>query len=145
MNLDNVRVWDMDDRVDYATILRKLNPRNSMMEVFPRTEAYESDEAVAAGLEPMSNVPSVLIPPNEIEEAIRHSHEQQTMPVYHAQDTWRPEGFQWNQDGLGYCWTWGGTAAIMTLRAVYGLATVKLAPVSMGYLVGCSAVFSSPG
>jgi len=105
-------------------------------EVLPRVHAYGSPEAVAAGLEPLDSVPDVLIEPSRYKEAIAEAHTQQTLPLYHMYATWRPKGTRYNQDGLGYCWTWSGTGCMMTTRAAEDKDTVLLAPVSMGYLVG---------
>jgi hypothetical protein len=55
--------------------------------------------------------------------------------MYHQNASWCPKGTRYNQDGLGYCWTWSGTGCFMSLRAMEGLPTTLLAPVSMGYLV----------
>jgi hypothetical protein len=53
-------------------------------------------------------------------------------------DTWAPEGFRSNQDGLNYCWAWSLAATLLDLRAMEGKTTVMLAPVSMGWLVNWS-------
>jgi hypothetical protein len=53
-------------------------------------------------------------------------------------DSWRPKGTKYNQNGIGYCWTWSGTGCVMTCRALEDKDKVILAPVSMGYLVGWS-------
>jgi len=73
---------------------------------------------------------------DELKDVIEAAHKNKTMPMYHQNDTWAKEGFRYNQNGIGYCWTWGGTAGVADCRAAEGKDTVLLAPVSMGYLVG---------
>jgi hypothetical protein len=116
-------------------ILMRLKPMPGLMEYRPRREEYGSAEAIAAGLEPVENSPDVLLQPDQYRDAVKLAHEQQTMPLYHCYK-WRPAGFKYNQDGIGYCWTWSGTGCMMTTRAAENRPLVKLAPVSMGYLVG---------
>lgn len=130
-----VRVYDTDNGTDYAELL-KLNPMGTFPAVYPRRTVYGTPQAVALGLDPVEATPNVLLEPDQYVDAIAEAHEMQTLPMYHARDTWRPKGFQWNQDGIGYCWTWSGTGALMTCRAMESKDTVMLAPVSMGYLVG---------
>lgn len=120
---------------DYA-LLRQLRPDPGIVEVRPRVTRYGSPDAEAIGLEPIEAVPDVLVPEGEYAAVVSHAHEQQAFPIYHMYDSWAPPGYKFNQNGLGYCWTWSGTGAVMTLRALEDKDFVPLAPVSMGYLVG---------
>lgn len=71
----------------------------------------------------------------DLKEVLNRANEDRTMPMYHQSATWAPPGFKYNQDGLSWCWTWSGTAALMDCRAAEDKDTVPLAPASMGWLV----------
>lgn len=116
--------------------LHTLLGMTSQRQVFPRQSRYGEASALDIGLQPVETVPDVLVPFDDLDAVIAHSIEAQTFPQFHQKATWGPDGFRWNQDGLGYCWTWSGTAALMDCRAMEDKDTVLLAPVSMGYLVG---------
>jgi hypothetical protein len=89
--------------------------------------------AVAAGDE--FGAPDMLVSLDDYQDAIDFAHEFQVFPSYAQTSSWAPKGFQYNQNGLGYCWTWGGTACLMDLQQIHCLDMIPLAPVSMGYLV----------
>jgi hypothetical protein len=72
----------------------------------------------------------------DLQDALGQAHTDQIMPMYHQTNSWAPEGFRYNQNGIGYCWTWSGTACMMDCRAAEAKETVLLSPVSMGHLVG---------
>ena len=127
------RVYDTDNGSDYADLL-DMNPV-MFRQALPRRELYGSTAALEAGLSPIEEVPDVLLQPDQYAEAIRLSHEQQSQPIYHMYDTWRPKGTRYNQGNIGYCWTWSGTGCVMSCRALEDKDLVILAPVSMGYLV----------
>lgn len=127
------RVYDTDNGTDFVDLVRMVP--SDFVQALPRRELYASPEADALGLTPVEAVPDVLIAPSEYEGRIKEAHELQNMPVYHMYHTWRPKGTKYNQNGIGYCWTWGGTGCVMTTRAMEDKDTVLLAPVSMGYLV----------
>ena len=107
-------------------------------EVIPRRPGlvYRGAEAERIGLTAIDDGLDELVDPKDYKEVIAHCHEHKIFPMYHQRATWGPEGFQFNQNGLGYCWTWSGTGDLMNLRATEDKETVLLAPVSMGYLVG---------
>jgi hypothetical protein len=100
--------------------------------VLPRITRY--GDADAKG-KPVENTTVKLYDPSDYKEVITRCHEQKSFPMYWQKRTWAPDGFRWNQNGIGYCWTWSGTAGMMDLRAIEGKDTVRLAPVSMGFLV----------
>ena len=130
------RIYNTDVAADMEA-LRKMKPGGVVFpEVYPRQNYYGEPDAVAAGLEPVEAVPDVLLQPDQYEDALKEAHELQTLPIYHAQHTWRPVGYRYSQNGLNYCWGWSLAGAGMTCRAMEDKETVKLAPVSMGYLVG---------
>lgn len=99
--------------------------------VIPRKTVYGD----APGLVPVGDVPDVLIDMADAKEIIAHCHEWRIFPMYHQENSWAPDGFKWNQNGLGYCWTWSGTGDVMNCRARENKPMVMLSPVSMGYLV----------
>jgi hypothetical protein len=85
-------------------------------------------------MEAADNPPS-MIDPSDYKDAIAYAHEQQVMPMYYTY-LWRPKGWRYTQNGIGYCWTWSGSGCMMTLRAIESKDLVFFAPVAMGYLVG---------
>jgi hypothetical protein len=104
---------------------------------YPRRTRYNDDLAWSQGLKAIEYIDTVdVLDWNDVKGALDRAHLMETMPMYHQNKTWAPDGFRYNQDGLGYCWTWSGTACMMDLRAAEDKETVKLSPVSMGYLVG---------
>jgi len=127
--------FNTDDPADVARLIA-MRPELPFAQTLPRRTRYGSLEALDIGLEPIEAYPDVLVPEDAYEEVIRHCHEQKVFPMYWAESTWAPAGFRYNQASLGYCWTWGGTGALMCVEAAEGKPTTALAPVSMGYLVG---------
>ena len=104
---------------------------------YPRHTRYGEDEAWAAGLTPIEYADGVdVIDWLDLKEVLQKAHDDRIMPMYHQFDTWAGEDFRYSQSRTNYCWTWSGTAAVMDCRAAEHKDTVKLAPVSMGYLVG---------
>lgn len=109
----------------------------AMAGVLPRRTRYGHDDAWELGLTPIEYQDQVeLLEWGDLKEALEAAHTERSMPLYHQQATWAEPGFRYNQNGIGYCWTWSGTAALMDCRAAEARETVPLAPVSMGYLVG---------
>lgn len=129
-----MNTYDTDNPADVAKLLELHPPSN--YEVYPRRTRYGEPAAIKLGLEPVDAVPDVLLEPDQYEDAIAEAHQLQTLPIYHMYHTWRPKGTRYDQDGLGYCWTWSGTGCLQTCRAMEDKDHVELAPVSMGYLVG---------
>jgi hypothetical protein len=129
-----MRHFDTDNPADMA-MLMDLQPPERRFE-YRKLSRYGSGRAMDRGLRPVEDVPDVLVPTDSFKEVIEHCHAEKIFPMYHQTATWAPPGFQFNQNGLGYCWTWSGTGAVMTTRAMEDKDTVLLAPVSMGYLVG---------
>jgi hypothetical protein len=76
----------------------------------------------------------MVIPRADWPAVIAECHAKQMFPLYHQ----RASGVfadGWNQDGLGYCWAFGLTAAVMDAREAEGQKPVRLAPTSLGWLV----------
>lgn len=130
---DGLLVFDTDNPADVAQLLAQK--RDGLPEVYPRRFEYGSPEAYADGLIPVEEVPDILIAPSDYGDALKLAHELKNMPMYYTY-LWRPQGTRYNQNGLGYCWTWSGTGCLMTCRACEDKTLQLLAPVSMGYLVG---------
>lgn len=99
----------------------------------PRETLYGSDEAISRGLIPFEETPLKPIPKNSWKEVIDYCHERQIFPLYHQEAAGLLK--DWNQDGLGYCWAWSLTAAVMGCRELEGQERVLLAPVSLGFSV----------
>lgn len=129
------RIYNADLESDRLE-LRNMSHLPTYRQVIPRD--YDSKPyGSIAEIPPLeAEAPDVLIDEQDYEERLQEAHELQQLPLYHQYNSWAPKGFRYNQNGLGYCWTWSGTACMMDLRAIHGLETVPLAPVSMGYLVG---------
>jgi len=130
---DNLLSFNTDDPSD-VNALKRQKHRPEFPEVWPRRTVYGSAEAFDDGLVPVEAVPDVLISESDYGDALKRAHEEQSLPLYHMYQ-WRPKGTRYNQDGLGYCWTWSGTGCMMTTRAAEDKPLQYLAPVSMGFLV----------
>lgn len=103
----------------------------------PRRTRYGTDECWQAGLTPVEDQTQVdLLEWADLKEVIETCHQQKRFAEYHQRASWAPDArFRYNQNGIGYCWTWSGTAAVMDCRESEGKDAVPLAPVSMGWLV----------
>ena len=74
---------------------------------FPRKTAYGR----APDLIPYGEAyPDRLVDPRDYREQIKACHAALMFPIYHQHASWAPPGFQWNQNGLPYCWAWGVTS-----------------------------------
>ena len=142
LSAEGYEVFDTDNLADCEALKRK-SATYGYNEVFPRPRhkyGYCSlelwQEFGIPGFEMIDeDKRPTLLEPSEYKDAIVYATEQQVMPSFYCYK-WRPKGFRWNQDGLGYCWTWSGTGCTMTTRAIEGKPLQYLAPVSMGFLVG---------
>lgn len=123
------------DSVADMAILR-AHPMFSVQEVYPRRTRYGDTDAEALGLTPVEAVPDVLVPKDSFKEVIQRCEAEKSFPLHHMYASWCPKGTKYNQNGLSYCWTFSGTACLMTVRAAEAKPFISLAPVSMGYLVG---------
>lgn len=119
---------------NWRQLLREPATENGLPEALPRQTRYGSIEAGRLGLIPVQDYPDILIDPKDYKEVIEHCHEKQIFPMYH-QDRSGVMKDGWDQDGLGYCWAFGMTAALMDCRALEGQDPVRLAPTSLGFLV----------
>lgn len=122
--------------VDADYWMLDLSPRteDGGPQILPRRTVYGSAEAEAYGLTPIEAV-DVIPKESEWQDVITECHAKQIFPMYHqeASGVFR-DG--WDQGGLGYCWAFGLTAAVMDARAAEGQRPVRLAPTSLGWLVG---------
>lgn len=126
--------FNTDNPTDYQSLM-DMHPSDVRFE-YKKLSKYDSGRAWRMGLKPVEAAfPDKLIPFDGLKEAIYHAHREKNFPMYHQRKHWFPEGFSWDQDGLGYCWTWGGCATMMTCRNMEDKDQVMLAPASMGYLV----------
>ena len=142
LGLGGRRIYNADDPADRME-LRNKSMLPTYSQVIPRdydrvpVGAIPGVPAVASGDE--FGAPDMLVDKADYQDAIEYAHERQVMPKYAQQASWAPPGFKYNQDGLGYCWTWGGTACCMDLQRIHCVDPfIPLAPVSMGFLVGWS-------
>jgi len=139
LGLGSQKIYNTDDPADRMA-LRNKSMLPTFAQVIPRdymvrpVGAIPGVPAVAAGDE--FGAPDMLVSPGDYKSAIEYAHEKQVFPSYAQNASWAPKGFKYNQNGLPYCWSWGGTACLMDLQRIHCLPMVLLAPVSMGYLVG---------
>lgn len=120
------------DESNYQSLIRSVAD-GGLPQWYPRQTKYASTEARAYGLTPMEEYPDALIPWEQVPEVIERCHKQQIFPLYHQRNAKVME--VWNQDGYGYCWAYGLTAAVMGCRAAEGQPPVRLSPFSLGWLV----------
>jgi len=122
---------------NWRELIREPATENGLPEALPRRTRYGSPEAGRLGLIPVQDYPDMLIDPADYKEVIQHCHDKKIFGMYHQKaskvlDT----GGNWNQNGLGYCWAFGMSMALMDCRAIEGQKPVRLAPTSLGWLVG---------
>lgn len=118
---------------NYYQFIKSRMPKD-YQGVLPRRTKYGYDDAYLSGLKPIHEEIDVL-DWLDVKEAIQHSHEHQTQPMYHQAATWAPDGYRHDQNGLPYCWAWSLIATLQDTRAMENKTTVPLAPVGMGWLV----------
>jgi hypothetical protein len=119
---------------NYRKLIRLSRTDNGMPQVLPRTTICGSREAESMGLISMLDYPDELIDPRDYQEVIARGHRERTFPIYHLRNTGiNVDG--WNQNGFGYCWTYGLTGCVMIKRAIEGQKFVRLSPFSLGWLV----------
>jgi hypothetical protein len=124
-----------DDRNYKKLLERGSHAEGGLPEALPRRTRYGAASALKAGLVPLEDTPQILIDPKDYKEVIKRCHDDQIFAVYHQKasgvfDT------GWNQDGYGFCWAYGLTCAMMDCRALEGRPPIRLAPFSLGWLVG---------
>lgn len=123
-------IFDMDKAAD-VDALQELTGGYGYQGVKQREKLYGDIPGVGT----LEDALDELISQADWEERLRLAHEQQATPIF-AMRRWSPIGYRWNQDGISYCWTWSGTAGVLTREASENKPFKPLAPVSMGYLVG---------
>ena len=119
-----------------VSTLIDLGLTSEYQEVFQREFVYGSQRALELGLQPVDDVPDILVDFDDFEAVIKECHEKKIFPMYWQQRTWAPDGYRWNQNGLNYCWSWSGVAALLDMLAAEGRPTPQLAPVTAGGAVG---------
>ncbi len=122
------------DESNWFTLLRRPATEDGLPQCLPRATRYGSDSARRLGLIPMEEYPEPLVAWNDVPAVIERCHRETIFPLYHQ----RAAGVMdpWDQDGYGYCWAYGLTAAVMGCRAVEGQPAIRLSPFSLGWLVG---------
>lgn len=117
----------------YRQLIRPPVTDDGRREFIPRDIPCGDERSIAMGLAPVSATPDLLVDPADYKEVIADCHARETFPLYHQQTHGFAPG--WNQNGLGYCWAFGVTMAVMDARAVAGKPPVLLRPTSLGELV----------
>jgi hypothetical protein len=120
---------------NYHLLVGPSHAEDGAPQALPRQTVCGSPEAMAFGLAPVLDFPDVLVQPADYKAVITHCHEAQVFAQYH-QAAAGVFAKGWDQDGYGFCWAYGLAAATMACRATEGQAPVRLAPFSLGWLVG---------
>ena len=126
---------DTDKPSDMAKLSLLPRTDNGLMEVRQRRDLFASATAIEAGAVPIHDKIDELPDPDDFSEIIEECHNEKLFPMYHQKEVGWREVQGWNQDGLGFCWAYGISAALMDLRAYAKLPMHLLAPESLGWLV----------
>lgn len=124
--------YDTDKAADYEVLMRGIHSHGGYG-LMPRRP--EHGYGRMPGMKPLGDYPDKLIDSADYKEVIARCHEQQRFPIYHQRASWGAPGVKWNQNGLGFCWAWGGTGCLMDCLAREGKPVPLLSPVSLGWLV----------
>ena len=139
LSSDGYKTFDVDLDGDVNYLINQ-SPTGANKEVWERPRGYEygsnrlAREYQIQPIEAFSSAPQML-DPSEYKDAVQYATEQQVMPFFYTYK-WRPKGFKYTQNGIGYCWTWSGCGAMMTTWLIEGKDLIYFVPVAMGYLVG---------
>lgn len=115
-------------------LMRRPSTEDGTPQWYPRQTVYGGPEAASMGLRPIEDYPDVLVDWDDAKEIIAFCHATEIFPMYHL-DASGVMDAGWDQDGYGFCWAYGLSAAVMSCRAAEGKAPVRLAPFSLGWLV----------
>lgn len=118
---------------NWRLLIREPATENGLPEALPRRTICGSPAATKIGLVPVQDSPDLLVDPKDYKEVVAACHEKKIFPMYHQDAAKLFEGS--TQNGLGYCWAWSATNALMGKRAIEGQQPVLLAPVTLGWLV----------
>lgn len=121
------------DDSNWRDLLSPPKTEDGSPQWYRRKTTYASPEAEALGLTPFAKYPDAVIEWEKVPETIERCHSEKVFSIYHLRKYWDPA--DWYQDGLGYCWAYGLTAAVLLARALEGQPPVRLAPTSLGWLV----------
>ena len=122
------------DDDNFGELFRRPVTEDGGPQCLPRRTRYASPEAREMGLVPFEEYPDEIVPWEAVPEVIARCHEEKIFPLYHQERSGLLT--KWDQDGYGFCWAYGLTAAVMGCRAVEGQEPVRLSPFSLGWLVG---------
>jgi len=123
---------------NYWQLLGRPRTEFGTPEVLPRSQlgpSWQCDgsAARAAGMQPVLDRPDMIPDQDDWKEVIKECHTRKLFPMYWEERHGNHQ--HWNQDGLGYCWTWSATMALMDIRAMQEKPDVLLRPTSLGWLV----------
>lgn len=100
-----------------------------------RQKAYGAIPGTVAA----SEYPDQLVSKEDYKERIKFAHDNRMFAYYHQSASWQPvdspDGQEWNQNGLNYCWAWSAAAALSDAQAREGKIVKKKAPTTLGFLV----------
>ena len=135
MDFDFASLPRYDDSNLHLLVDRPPATDDGAPECLPRRTICGGPGTAEMGLAPVLDFPDLLVDQKDWKEVIRVCHELELFPMYHMANTGL-DLKSWYQNGIGYCWTWGLTGAVMGARAVEGQPFVLLSPKSNGYMVG---------
>lgn len=98
----------------------------------PRLTRYGSLAAERFGLIPTTEV-LTPVPQSDWKEVIAECHAKKIFAMYHRAAS--PLEQKPSQNRTNFCWAWSARAALENARLLEGQPAVKLAPVSLGWLV----------
>lgn len=119
---------------NYRQLIRVSATVDGAPQWYPRQSRYGTAEASSMGLVPMGDFPDMLPDPSDFKAIITYCHEQKIFPMYHL-DSSGVMNAGWDQDGYGFCWAYGLTAAVMGCRNAEGKPPKRLSPFGLGECV----------
>lgn len=119
---------------NWRLLLRDPKTEDGLPQCLPRRTRYGTTEAAGCGLIPVHDMPDMLIKPADYKEVIADCHAKKIFAVYHQLNHGMAKGY--DQDGYGFCWSYGVTMATMDCRALENQTPVRLSPFSLGWLTG---------
>lgn len=120
--------FNVDRPHDIAFLFRGRTPG-----AIPRSWAYGSKQAEAAGFKAAGEYPDMLPDEKDWKEIIADCHAKQTFPMYHRTASRLPQ--KPSQGSLGHCWNYGMTHSVEDRFLVQYGECPKLAPNSLAWLV----------
>jgi len=101
--------------------------------VLPRFLQYGSSEAMSQKIMPVGEQPDKLVPKDEWKERINEANRLRMFPIHYF-ETFGVE--KKNQARTNFCWSYGLTSCVESVRLYENQLYRRLAPATLGWLVG---------